>query len=110
VSENQKKILNGLKIDDPELYNGVITNQQSLLLYEGKGCDKCKGTAFQGRKAVFELMPITPIISEMILKKDSAYNLKEKAISEGMKTLRVSAVQNVIQGITTLQEIIEEVG
>lgn len=78
----------------------------SLQLYRGKGCDKCKGTGYLGRTGIFELLVIDGAIRSMITDKIDSQSIKNYAISQGMKTLRVDGLQKVIQGITTLEEVL----
>lgn len=70
----------------------------------GRGCDYCKGTGYKGRIGIYELMPITDNIRDMILNKDSSYRIKETAIQEGMKTLRDDAMEKILLELTTLEE------
>ncbi|MHB1456043.1 MAG: GspE/PulE family protein [Armatimonadota bacterium] len=70
----------------------------------GKGCDYCKGTGYKGRIGIYELMPITDNIRDMILVKESSYRIKEAAISEGMRTLRDDAMEKILLELTTLEE------
>jgi type IV pilus assembly protein PilB len=73
--------------------------------YEGDGCIECNGTGFLGRLAVSELLDLSDRIRELILAKRPASEIKRAAKEEGMQFLRESAVEQVVQGITTLREI-----
>jgi type II secretory ATPase GspE/PulE/Tfp pilus assembly ATPase PilB-like protein len=73
--------------------------------YEGIGCIECNGTGFKGRMAICELLDLTDHIREMILDKRSTSEIKKAARDEGMRFLRESAVERVMEGITTLREI-----
>lgn len=70
----------------------------------GKGCDYCKGTGYKGRVGIYELMPITDKIRDLILARSSSYTLKEAAVEAGMKTLRDDAMEKILLGMTTLEE------
>jgi type II secretory ATPase GspE/PulE/Tfp pilus assembly ATPase PilB-like protein len=70
----------------------------------GRGCDNCKGTGYRGRVGIYELMPITDKIRDLILAKASSYAVKEAAIEAGMKTLRDDALEKILLGMTTLEE------
>jgi type II secretory ATPase GspE/PulE/Tfp pilus assembly ATPase PilB-like protein len=73
--------------------------------FEGIGCIECGGTGYKGRTAICELLDLTDHIREMILEKRSTSEIKKCARDEGMRFLRESAVERVMQGTTTLREI-----
>jgi type IV pilus assembly protein PilB len=73
--------------------------------YEGAGCIDCGGTGFKGRMAICELLDLTDSIREMILARRPSSEIKKTAHDEGMRFLRESAVEKVLQGMTTLREI-----
>jgi type IV pilus assembly protein PilB len=73
--------------------------------YEGAGCGYCNGTGFRRRKAITELLVLTPRIRQMIVDRCPADELLSTAIAEGMVTLRQSAISKVLAGETTLKEI-----
>jgi len=73
--------------------------------YEGLGCIECGGTGYKGRMAICELLDLTDHIREMILAKRPASEIRKAAREEGMRFLRESAVERVLEGSTTLREI-----
>ena len=73
--------------------------------YEGGGCIDCGGTGFKGRMAICELLDLSDSIREMILARRPSSEIKKTAHDEGMRFLRESAVEKVLQGATTLREI-----
>jgi type IV pilus assembly protein PilB len=73
--------------------------------YEGLGCIECAGTGYKGRTAICELLDLTDTIREMILEKRPTSEIKKVAREEGMRFLRESAVERVMDGVTTLREI-----
>ena len=72
---------------------------------EGVGCIECNGTGFKGRFAICELLDLTDRIRELILEKRPTSEIKKAAREEGMRFLRESAVERVMDGHTTLREI-----
>ncbi len=78
---------------------------QHTTFYEGAGCIECGGTGFKGRMAICELLDLTDHIRELILDKRPISELKRAAREQGMRMLRESAVERVLQGTTTLREI-----
>ncbi len=75
-----------------------------MLFFQGKGCKVCNNTGFKGRVAIYEVLTVSPAIKAIIFKSGTADDIKRQAIKEGMKTLRMSALTKVAQGLTTLGE------
>jgi len=78
-----------------------------LKLSRGRGCEKCRGTGYLGRRAVFEVMPYTEKLKQMSLTGQEASALRSVAKSEGMSTLRENALRLMTQGMTTYQEVLQ---
>jgi type IV pilus assembly protein PilB len=74
--------------------------------YMGKGCPKCNNTGYKGRLAIYEIMPIKDELKEMILQGSPAAEIKKEAVRLGMSTLRQSGLKKVMNGITTVEEIL----
>jgi type IV pilus assembly protein PilB len=74
-------------------------------IYEGAGCNMCANTGFKGRVALYEVMPITDEIKELVLAGASAMELKREAVRLGMNTLRMAGVNKLKEGTTTIQEV-----
>jgi type IV pilus assembly protein PilB len=83
---------------DPALSAGSV-------FFEGAGCIECGGTGYKGRTAICELLDLSDDIREMILARRSTSEIKKAARDGGMRFLRESAVDRVLQGVTTLREI-----
>jgi type IV pilus assembly protein PilB len=81
------------------------TLEQTHTFYEGIGCIECGGTGYRGRTAICELLDLSDHIREMILEKRPTSEIKKAAREEGMRFLRESAVERVMEGTTTLREI-----
>jgi type IV pilus assembly protein PilB len=77
-----------------------------IKVYKGKGCEYCNSSGYKGRVAIYEVMDVTPGVKEVIMKNGTADDIKKQAIKDGMKTLRMSALTKVAQGMTTLDEAI----
>ncbi|MEI6915380.1 MAG: GspE/PulE family protein [Armatimonadota bacterium] len=75
-----------------------------VTFYRGKGCAHCKGIGYKGRIGIYELMPITDQIRDLILARASSYAVKELAVEQGMKTLKDDAMEKILLGMTTLEE------
>lgn len=74
--------------------------------YEGKGCKECRFTGYRGRTVIYEILPVSEPIRELILNRSSSQQIKQKAIELGMRTLRQDGLQKVLKGLTTLTEVI----
>lgn len=90
---------------------GVSENSaKKMKLYKAVGCSTCNGAGYKGRIAIYEVMTISQGIRELILENKSSDEIKKQAIKEGMKTLRMSALTKVAQGLTTLDEAVSNSG
>ena len=74
--------------------------------FKGKGCATCNGTGYKGRIALYEVMPLTDNLKELVLNGASSAELKRAAIKDGMKTLRVSGITKMKEGVTTIEEVV----
>ena len=79
-------------------------------LYKGKGCGTCNGTGYKGRVGLYEVMEISEGIRDLVMVGAIAVEIKRKAIEEGMLTLRMSGLDKVQAGITTLEEVLGATG
>jgi type IV pilus assembly protein PilB len=79
---------------------------RSVKCFKGKGCSTCNNSGYKGRIALYEIMPIVPDIKEMVLEGASADELKKTASRFGMKTLRMSGLTKVKEGVTTIEEVL----
>jgi general secretion pathway protein E len=77
-----------------------------LNIYIGAGCNKCFDTGYRGRVGIYELMLINEDIRDMVYHRESAGKIKTKAIEFGMQTLRMDGARKVIDGVTTVAEVL----
>ncbi len=77
----------------------------SVTCYKGTGCPMCNGSGYKGRIALYEVMPVSSEIREMILEGASADDLKKTAVRLGMRTLRMSGLTKVKEGVTSIEEV-----
>ena len=80
----------------------------SVTPFKGKGCEKCNQTGYKGRVGLYEVMEIAEELRELILVGASGLELRRKAIDEGMITLRRSGLRKVMDGVTTVEEVVRE--
>jgi type II secretory ATPase GspE/PulE/Tfp pilus assembly ATPase PilB-like protein len=78
-----------------------------IALKEGKGCTRCRGTGYLGRTGIFEVMNIDRNMRQLIAEHGEVNTevIRKKALSNGMTTLRNDAIDKMLQGITTYQEV-----
>jgi type IV pilus assembly protein PilB len=81
---------------------------KSLRIKRGRGCERCNNTGYKGRVGLFEVLSFTDEIRDMILSGASSIELKRKAIEEGMVSLRMSGLQKIRDGSTSLEEVLRE--
>ena len=74
--------------------------------FKGKGCSRCYGTGVDGRVAIYEILIMNNDLKNLIISNASTNEIKEAAIKSGMKTLRQSAIKKMVNGLTTVSEII----
>ncbi len=81
-------------------------DEKKAELYEGKGCEECRFTGYQGRTAIYEILQMTEPIRNLIISRASSQQIRQKAIVQGMRTLRQNGLQKALQGITTFTEVV----
>jgi type IV pilus assembly protein PilB len=95
------------RVDAQQLRDFGFTEQQATVqqLIKGAGCKNCNGSGYRGRVALYEVMKFSDSLKEMVLQGASTAELKTSAIKSGMKTLRMSGTEKILQGITTIEEV-----
>ena len=74
--------------------------------YVGAGCDNCNHTGFKGRRGLYELMVVDEAIRQMIANSEPTPQIRQKAIENGMTTLRADGIRNILAGVTSFDEVI----
>ncbi|MGC2423069.1 MAG: type IV-A pilus assembly ATPase PilB [Nitrospirota bacterium] len=74
--------------------------------YKGRGCDLCGGTGYKGRVALYEVMPISAGIKELILEGATATEIKKCMLDDGCKSLRKSGLTKIAQGVSSIEEVL----
>jgi len=70
------------------------------------GCEKCNGTGYLGRIAIYEVMPVSEKVGKLIVEKASALQIQKQAMDEGMLTMKQDGYVKVLEGVTTMEEVI----
>jgi len=81
---------------------------ETFKVMKGKGCQTCNGTGYKGRVGLYEVMEITEGIRDLIMVGATAVEIKRKALEEGMLTLRMSGLEKIRNGVTTVEEVLRE--
>ncbi|TLX50232.1 type IV-A pilus assembly ATPase PilB [Pseudoalteromonas ruthenica] len=94
------------QLPQEELIKQGFTQEQlsDLTVYKPVGCDECT-EGYKGRVGIYEVMPITPKIAEIIMRGGNSLEIAEVAAQEGVNNLRKSGLQKVAQGVTSLVEV-----
>jgi type IV pilus assembly protein PilB len=87
-------------------YGHVPQGLGTINFYKGKGCQTCNFTGMKGRVAIYEVMPVSTELRDLILRNATTNEIRDVATSQGMKTLRQNALQKVIDGVTTVEEVL----
>lgn len=89
-----------------QIKKDIDIKPKDLTLYEGKGCEACRFTGYFGRTGIYEILRLNEPIRELILARASSQQIKQKAISQGMRTLRQDGLEKIILGLTTYSEVV----
>jgi type IV pilus assembly protein PilB len=99
-----------IELNDEVLDELQMTREQAEggKFLRGEGCVECNNTGYRGRAGVYEVMPMTPKLRDLVLERSSAGDIKKLAIDEGMLTLRRDALEKLKRGVTTVEEVLKE--
>ncbi len=86
----------------------TASEAKDIQTYKGMGCAACNNTGYKGRVGLYEVMEVTDELRELILVGASGLELRRKAIEEGMLTLRMSGLEKIRRGMTTVEEVVRE--
>jgi general secretion pathway protein E len=85
---------------------GVDRSLEGAPIVEPKGCDACAGTGYRGRKGIFEMLVVDEKIRELIVSKAKTSEIERAAVAGAMATLRKDAIRKLLEGQTTLEEVV----
>jgi type IV pilus assembly protein PilB len=110
TSEEVSKIAQILgSIKGFNLTNILNKNGGKLILTKGQGCDACSNSGYKGRIGIFEVLTITERIRTMIISHEAAQTIEKAALEDGMTTMQQDGFVKVLEGITTIEEILRVV-
>ncbi len=108
-----KKVIDGIEHSqilmskDKSIIDSVKKGKSDkMVVYRGKGCDKCSNTGYKGRTGIFEVLEITPDVQKLTLDNRSSDEIHKIGVSEGMLTLVQDGYLKALEGITTIEEVL----
>lgn len=84
----------------------TVKETEHITLYKPVGCEECSQTGYKGRMAIFELMETTPDIAKLIMERADTNVLKTQAMKDGMKLLVQDGIRRVLEGLTSIAEVL----
>ncbi len=94
------------KVSGTALKKLGLDPEKAGTLYQGKGCNRCFDTGYRGRTAVYEMLPVSDELTELIIEGAADVKIRAKARESGMVTLREAAVKKMLEGVTTIEEVL----
>jgi len=79
---------------------------ENITFFHGRGCSECNYTGYRGRTGIFELLTLSEDIKELVLRRESSSVIFRQARKDGMRTMREDGWEKVLQGITTVEEVL----
>lgn len=92
--------------DIKEILGKLWTSEGKMMLYKGEGCDECGRTGYRGRIGVFEVLTVSEKIGRLILERAAAVDIEKQAEEEGMITMKQDGYLKIVEGLTTIDEIL----
>jgi type IV pilus assembly protein PilB len=77
------------------------------VFYYGRGCGNCNDTGYKGRKGIFELLPVSEPVRELINQRAPTVVMRQKAVELGMVTLREDGLRSIFDGDSTIEEVLK---
>ncbi len=96
--ERHDEALLAMGMTEEQIANGVV--------YHGRGCNLCNNTGYRGRIALYECMPFSDQLKELVLQGASAAELKAEMIRQGVRSLRMAGIGKILEGVTTPEEVL----
>jgi type IV pilus assembly protein PilB len=104
VCSNCKEALPTPK-DELKTLGALDAEIETATCFRGVGCQTCNMTGYKGRVALYEVMPFTDPLKELVLQGAAAVEIKAEAVRRGMRSLRMSGIRKVCQGVTSIEEV-----
>ncbi len=82
-----------------------VDDMENVVFYRGRGCEQCRHTGYRGRNGIFEMMLVTEEVADLTVKRAPLSEIRAAALAGGMKTLKMDGFQKVLEGLTTVEEV-----
>lgn len=110
VVKDMKEVLGGLfdgwEKSNSENVKVAKENNSPFMLYKGSGCEKCNNSGFLGRTGIYEVLRVTEKVAKFIMERSDANTIEKNAMEDGMITMKQDGYLKVLEGITTMEEVI----
>ena len=104
-----RRICKNCKIEykpSQDLIDALGITDPNAIFYKGQGCERCRQSGYKGRVGLYEVLAISEKMRDAIIQGAPSNQLKRLAIEEGMETLRMAGIRKVLEGATTIEEIL----
>jgi type IV pilus assembly protein PilB len=109
TNKTTKKSAKSTKTTSNKKQKTQSRKKEKTVLHHSQGCEDCYNTGYSGRKAIYEILCISPEVRSLIVNSESDDRIKEQAIAQGMKTLYQDGIEQVLNGTTSLEELLRVV-
>ncbi|MCJ7752802.1 MAG: GspE/PulE family protein [Armatimonadetes bacterium] len=82
-----------------------VDDMENVVFYRGRGCEQCRHTGYKGRSGIFEMMLVTEEVADLTVKRAPLSEIRAAALAGGMKTMKMDGFQKVLEGLTTVEEV-----
>jgi len=82
-----------------------VDDMENVVFYRGRGCEQCRHTGYRGRSGIFEMMLVSEEVADLTVKRAPLSEIRAAALAGGMKTLKMDGFQKVLEGLTTVEEV-----
>ncbi len=106
INEKDKEQAENLVKEEGKGKKEELLDLEKIILYKGSGCQKCEKTGYLGRTGIYEVLEVDDEIGEMIINRASSEEINAKAISKGMLTIKQDGFLKILEGVTTIEEVL----
>ena len=105
ISDAERETVAAIIAEMPKQTREKLKPLKDYVFQKGAGCNICNKTGYKGRTGIFEVLPLTEPIKDLLLNRASGTDIKDKAIAEGMVTMQQDGILKTLDGVTTVEEV-----